>query len=171
MDLEIKAQRTSEPASPPTSENLEGERNISHSSDAIATDFTNVPPLGVLPVDTEGPPLLVTDSWRRVNKSVTTPEIPTPPSQQSSSDSVFTDPDEITMVAENEIRIEKSLICPTKDIKDNNNQPSEEFKSPFSVSRHKRVELTPVSHKIGEPNFHLLQFFNFNLIFVVFFNL
>ncbi|OAD62439.1 hypothetical protein WN48_07310 [Eufriesea mexicana] len=40
--------------------------------------------------------LLVTDSWRLANKCMVVTEISMPPSQESSSDSVFTDPEELT---------------------------------------------------------------------------
>lgn len=48
----------------------------------------------------QGPALLVTDSWRLANKSLVVTEISMPPSQESSSDSVFTDPEELAGAAE-----------------------------------------------------------------------
>ncbi|XP_076226834.1 uncharacterized protein LOC116432389 [Nomia melanderi] len=46
------------------------------------------------PPQKQGPVVLVTDSWRLANKSHVVSEISMPPSQESSSDSVFTDPDD-----------------------------------------------------------------------------
>ncbi|CAG5108787.1 Similar to capu: Protein cappuccino (Drosophila melanogaster) [Cotesia congregata] len=66
-------------------------------------DSVNAPPAsGSIPAANNlDPQLLVTDSWRRANASVLKlSDIPTPPSQASSSDSVFTDPEENGMVAD-----------------------------------------------------------------------
>lgn len=48
----------------------------------------------------QGLAFLVTDSWRLANKSLVVTEMSLPPSQESSSDSVFTDPEEVTGAAE-----------------------------------------------------------------------
>ena len=144
-DLDIEAQRTSDPAPPPGIRDPEGKRN--RSLEPMAP--TVVPPLGVLPVPTTGPPLLVTDSWHRANKSLSTPEIPTPPSQESSSDSVFTDPENAAMVAENEItKVDKTLLY--GQYSEDKKEIIQEFKSPFSLSRHKKIELSPAFTRIGK---------------------
>ncbi|XP_033327043.2 uncharacterized protein LOC117220812 [Megalopta genalis] len=63
--------------------------------DATEADLTNSLLVPVsLPGQRQGPVVLVTDSWRLANKAVIVSEISAPPSQESSSDSVFTDPDE-----------------------------------------------------------------------------
>ena len=170
VDPDIEAKRASDPAPPPAAQDPEAKRDSSLESPK-PTAPTDVPPLGVLPVPTAGPPLLVTDSWRRANKSVTTPDIPTPPSQQSSSDSVFTDPEDITMVAEKEvIRVEKALPFPVKELNDikDNKDASLEFKSPFSLSRHKKIELTPACTKIGKFKYDtiiIVYYFHLTSIF------
>uniref|UniRef100_A0A0C9QYA8 Capu protein n=1 Tax=Fopius arisanus TaxID=64838 RepID=A0A0C9QYA8_9HYME len=85
---------TSGPPLPPDEE-------LACSVDLVASDATSIPSLGELPVPTPGPPLLVTDSWRRVNTGHPAgDDLPTPSSQESSSDSVFTDPEEAGMVAD-----------------------------------------------------------------------
>lgn len=48
------------------------------------------------------PTLLVTDSWRLANKCMVVAELSMPPSQESSSDSVFTDPEELAANAAKE---------------------------------------------------------------------
>ncbi|KAG7213944.1 hypothetical protein KM043_003141 [Ampulex compressa] len=55
------------------------------------------------------PPLLVTDSWRLANKSLVVTEISSamPLSQESSSDSVFTDPEELLVLASPDISTEE----------------------------------------------------------------
>lgn len=46
-------------------------------------------------IQKQDPTLLVTDSWRLANQCMVVTEISMPPSQESSSDSVFTDPEEL----------------------------------------------------------------------------
>lgn len=53
-------------------------------------------------VQKQEPTLLVTDSWRLANKCMVVAELSMPPSQESSSDSVFTDPEELAAIAAKE---------------------------------------------------------------------
>ncbi|XP_029680918.1 formin-2-like isoform X2 [Formica exsecta] len=96
---------------------------------------------------TQLPPLLVTDSWRLANKGLVVTEMPTPPSQESSSDSVFTDPGEITspITASTKAQVAKlELESPLKMI-----DSKEEKKIPFVISRHKKIHLSMLSPRIS----------------------
>ncbi|XP_076654963.1 uncharacterized protein LOC143360204 [Halictus rubicundus] len=79
-------------------EQTDGEDGHRRSSEKIeATEFGSPNTLLVpvtCPGQRQGPMVLVTDSWRLANKGVVVTEISAPPSQESSSDSVFTDPEE-----------------------------------------------------------------------------
>ncbi|KAL0113159.1 hypothetical protein PUN28_012381 [Cardiocondyla obscurior] len=97
------------------------------------------------PQTTQLPPLLVTDSWRLANKGLVVTEMPTPPSQESSSDSVFTDPGELTMspvTANTKPEVVKRK--PTPDTID-----SKEDKASFTISKHKKIHLTVLSPRIS----------------------
>ena len=106
-------------------------------------------------------PLLVTDSWRRANTNLAVTDVPTPPSQESSSDSVFTDPGEIIlagMVAEaearnqriyNENQLKPTCIIERTDKTCKCKTPSL-VPSHFTVSRHRKIELSPASPPPGE---------------------
>ncbi|XP_011879062.1 PREDICTED: formin-2-like [Vollenhovia emeryi] len=90
------------------------------------------------------PPLLVTDSWRLANKGLVVTEMPTPPSQESSSDSVFTDPGELTMspvTAGTRPEVKRKPILETIDSKDE--KPS------FTLSKHKKIHLSVMSPRIS----------------------
>ncbi|XP_043251094.1 formin-2-like isoform X1 [Colletes gigas] len=88
-------------------EKLEDERS-QRSEDTVESTETKVepePPNTLLipvsvPHQRQGPVVLVTDSWRLVNKGCVVTEISMPTSQESSSDSVFTDPEDLTGAAE-----------------------------------------------------------------------
>lgn len=75
--------------------------------------------------------------------------MPTPPSQESSSDSVFTDPGELTMspvtaVTRPEV-MKRKPILETID--------SKEEKAPFMISKHKKIHLSVMSSRISENDF------------------
>ncbi|XP_070158730.1 formin-2 isoform X5 [Polyergus mexicanus] len=97
---------------------------------------------------TQLPPLLVTDSWRLANKGLVVTEMPTPPSQESSSDSVFTDPGELTMspvTASTKTQVAKlDHESPLKMI-----DSKEKKKTPFVISRHKKIHLSMLSPRIN----------------------
>ncbi|XP_015600677.1 formin-2 [Cephus cinctus] len=108
----------------------------------ISMGSPEAPPLSVLSVPTSGPSLLVTDSWHRANKPLITPELSTPASQESSSDSVFTEPE--GMVTENERQpLEKALTALSLEPRDDNR------KAQFTVSRHKKIELPCASSRLS----------------------
>lgn len=86
------------------------------------------------------------------NKGLVVTEMPTPPSQESSSDSVFTDPGELTtspITASTKAQVAKlELESPLKMI-----DSKEEKKIPFVISRHKKIHLSMLSPRISEEYF------------------
>ena len=82
-------------------------------------------------IQKQEPTLLVTDSWLLANKCTVVAEISMPPSQKSSSDSVFTDPDE--------------LIGATNATKEEAAPAPSAF-----ISRNHEVESSPMSPLLGE---------------------
>ncbi|XP_050446211.1 protein cappuccino-like isoform X6 [Cataglyphis hispanica] len=97
---------------------------------------------------TQLPPLLVTDSWRLANKGLVVTEMPTPPSQESSSDSVFTDPGELTtspVMASTNAQVAKSALESSVKTIDS----KEEKKIPFVISKHKKIHLSMLSPRIS----------------------
>lgn len=101
------------------------------------------------PQTTQLPPLLVTDSWRLANKGLVVTEIPTPPSQESSSDSIFTDPGELTMSPVTAATKPEMTKCkPIPEAID-----SKEEKASFTISKHKKIHLSVISPRISEDNF------------------
>ncbi|XP_012522925.1 formin-2 isoform X2 [Monomorium pharaonis] len=93
------------------------------------------------PQTTQLPPMLVTDSWRLANKGLVVTEMPTPPSQESSSDSVFTDPGELTMspvtAATRPEVVKRKPNLETID--------SREEKTSFAITKHKKIHLSVIS--------------------------
>ena len=82
-------------------------------------------------IQKQEPTLLVTDSWLLANKCTVVAEISMPSSQKSSSDSVFTDPDELI----NAMNTTKEEAAPAP--------------SAF-ISRNHEVEPFPISPLLGE---------------------
>lgn len=71
--------------------------------------------------------------------------MPTPPSQESSSDSVFTDPGELATIphpAESEVTRTSAAAADTVETR--------EAKSPFTIARHKKIHLSVLSPRISE---------------------
>lgn len=66
-------------------------------------------------IQKQEPTLLVTDSWRLANKCMVVAELSMPPSQESSSDSVFTDPEELAAIAAKEQEAAKTPSITAKD--------------------------------------------------------
>ncbi|RLU24523.1 hypothetical protein DMN91_002612 [Ooceraea biroi] len=93
------------------------------------------------------PPLLVTDSWRLANKGLVVTEMPTPPSQESSSDSVFTDPGELTTSPV--VTTVKAEVMAQSTPKPETIGNKQEKPSPFTVSRHKKIHLSVMSPRIS----------------------
>ncbi|KAI4500520.1 hypothetical protein M0802_004482 [Mischocyttarus mexicanus] len=94
--------------------------------------------------------LLVTDSWRLANKGLLVAEISAPLSQESSSDSVFTDTEEVPLPLDNQcIPITPSstdtLIASSITLRDDYS----EKRSPFSVLRHKKIQLPPTPSQLN----------------------
>ncbi|CAK9830261.1 Protein cappuccino [Anthophora retusa] len=75
--------------------------------------------------------LLVTDSWRLANKSIVVTETSMPPSQESSSDSVFTDPEELAAAAD--VAKEEAPMAPSA------------LPGAFEVTKSHEVELSSMS--------------------------
>lgn len=79
--------------------------------------------------------------------------MPTPPSQESSSDSVFTDPGELTMspvtIATRPEVMKRKPIPETIG--------SKEEKAPFTGSKHKKIHLSVMSPRISEDNSMLIS--------------
>jgi len=72
--------------------------------------------------------------------------MPTPPSQESSSDSVFTDPGELTMSPVTAgTRPEVMKHKPILETIDN-----KEEKASFMISKHKKIHLSVMSPRISE---------------------
>ncbi|XP_034950625.1 formin-2 [Chelonus insularis] len=118
-----------------------------------STGSVSIPPLDVLPVPATDPPLLVTDSWRRANTSLIIPDIPTPPSQASSSDSVFTDPEENGMVVETSditsSQVQGISLAAKKPSRDQRNSIKKNRQSHFSVTGHRKIELNSTSNRLS----------------------
>ncbi|XP_043267190.1 uncharacterized protein [Venturia canescens] len=134
----------------------------------LSKESEDVPELGVLPFPTTGPPLLVTDSWRRANTNLTISEIPTPTSKESSSDSVFTDPEEIILSGEggekhiHDVSLTvKSSSSSTAVNKERAEKTILKMKMPssgvnhFTVSRHRKIELSPASPRLETNSIEL----------------
>lgn len=91
--------------------------------------------------------LLITDSWRLANKRSAPLDIPTPPSKDSSSDSVFTDPDEHP-VSSTVTKDRRKTMAP-----------------PIPITTHKKVQLASPS-QLGE--FHIyVKYGKFLLLFIL----
>ncbi|XP_043488934.1 formin-2-like [Polistes fuscatus] len=93
--------------------------------------------------------LLVTDSWRLANKGLLVAEISAPLSQESSSDSVFTDTEEVPLPAETQyVPITPSstdTLIASITLRDDHS----EKRSPFSVLRHKKIQLPPTPSQLN----------------------
>jgi hypothetical protein len=107
---------------------------------STGTPTTTTPAQTPTTPQTQLPPLLVTDSWRLANKSLIVTEMPTPPSQESSSDSVFTDPGELT----SPVTVAKVTKLPLESA-----TMSKEDKSPFVILKNKRIRLSVTSSRIS----------------------
>lgn len=86
----------------------ESERATEEKTEAEGPDAPLVPVSE--PGHRQGSALIVTDSWRLANKSLVVTEISLPPSQESSSDSVFTDPEELAAGTEAARKKETSSV-------------------------------------------------------------
>ncbi|XP_057327250.1 protein diaphanous homolog 1-like isoform X2 [Microplitis mediator] len=125
---------------------------VSSSSFSGSVDAPGAPAAAQIPSQllTIDPQLLVTDSWRRANANVLKlSDIPTPPSQASSSDSIFTDPEENGMVADtsaphqtiSSLTTKKSRQHQLQNNNNNNNSLSTyNRKKNFSVTGHRKIE-------------------------------
>ncbi|XP_008545442.1 protein diaphanous homolog 1 isoform X2 [Microplitis demolitor] len=122
---------------------------VSSSSLSGSVDAPGAPAAAQIPSQllTIDPQLLVTDSWRRANANVLKlSDIPTPPSQASSSDSIFTDPEENGMVADTSAPHQTINSLTTKksrqhQLQNNNNSLSTyNRKKNFSATGHRKIE-------------------------------
>lgn len=98
--------------------------------------------------------LLVTDSWRLANKGLLVAEISAPLSQESSSDSVFTDPEEALLPAETQCA---SITPSSTDLpvaSASSREDHSDKRSPFAVLRHKKIQLPPTPSQLskGRPD-------------------
>ncbi|KAK2586047.1 hypothetical protein KPH14_012044 [Odynerus spinipes] len=98
---------------------------------------------------TPSPTLLVTDSWRLANKGLLIAEISAPPSQESSSDSVFTDPEEAPLpTTEAQCASVTPSSTDTLAASFSSREDHSNKRSPFSVLRHKRIHLPPTPSQL-----------------------
>ncbi|XP_054002772.1 formin-2-like isoform X2 [Hylaeus anthracinus] len=117
-----------EPAEKPSQdaqEKLEDETRSQRSVDTVESTTTKTevesPKTLLIPVSVpnqrQGPAILITDSWRLANKGCVVTEISMPTSQESSSDSVFTDPEELAESAKKGLPTvtSSSSIVPNQD--------------------------------------------------------
>lgn len=125
---------------------------------SITTPTTTPAQTPTTPQTQQLPPLLVTDSWRLANKGLVVTEMPTPPSQESSSDSVFTDPGELASIPGATVPPAEAAKLPPEG------KPericNKEEKSPFMISRHQKIHLSMLSPRISKRCFvHLFPFY------------
>lgn len=90
--------------------------------------------------------LLVTDSWWLANKGMVVTEILMPPSQESSSDSVFTDPEEVTVATG-----ATKGIAPSKE-----SEPAV-LPETFAASKSHEDEPLSTSPLFGKRTLHLIS--------------
>lgn len=94
--------------------------------------------------------LLVTDSWRLANKGLLVAEISAPLSQESSSDSVFTDPEEAPLPAETQCAPITPSSTDTLVACVSSRDDHSDKRSPFAVLRHKKIQLPPTPSQLSK---------------------
>lgn len=117
---------------------------------SVTTPTTTPAQTPTTPQTQQLPPLLVTDSWRLANKGLVVTEMPTPPSQESSSDSVFTDPEELASISGTNVPAARS---PSERKLPSERTSNKEEKSAFTISRHKKIHLSILSPRISKHHF------------------
>lgn len=118
---------------------------------SITTPTTTPAQTPTTPQTQQLPPMLVTDSWRLANKNLVVTDMPTPPSQESSSDSVFTDPEELASISGATVPATEAPKTPSEKKPAPERPCNKEEKSPFTISRQKKTHLA--SPRISKHNF------------------